>query len=179
MMDYLWATLLVLGVLICWGLNVFGIPGSNWILIGLCALYVWQGPDTGRLALGWTPIWALIGLAALGELVEFVAGAAGVQKVGGSRRSAVLAIVGSLAGGIVGMFIALPIPLIGPLIGAILFAGVGALGGALLGERWKGRQWDETWQVGKAAFWGRLFGTLGKILFASVMVAVVVIGLVV
>lgn len=179
MMDYLWATTLVAGVLLCWVLNVLAVPGSNWFMIGFAALYVWQGPQAGRLEMGWTPVGVLVGLAALGELVEFIAGAAGVQKVGGSRRSAVLAIVGSLLGGVFGMFVALPIPVIGPLVGAILFAGAGALGGALLGERWKGRQWPETWQVGKAAFWGRLFGTLGKILFASVMVAVVVIALIV
>ena len=37
----------------------------------------------------------------------------------------------------------------------------------------------QTWEVGKAAFWGRLFGTLGKVLVSSVMVAVVVVGLVI
>ncbi len=173
-MDLLCAVLLVLGAVACWGLNLFAIPASNWIMIALAALYAWQGPDSGRLELGWVSVLALAVLAALGELVEFLAGAMGVGKVGGSRRSAVLAIIGSIAGGFLGMVIAIPIPVIGPVVGALLLGGAGALGGALLGERWKGRDWKETWQVGKAAFWGRLLGTCGKVVFSSVMVALIV-----
>ena len=75
-----------------------------------------------------------------------------------------------------GALITFPVPILGPLVGAILLAGVGALGGALLGEWWKGRQWEQSWEVGKAAFWGRLFGTFGKILFGSVMVVVILTG---
>ena len=175
-MDYLWAVLLVLSALACWMLNVLAVPGSNWLMIVLSVLYVWQGPDEGRLALTWAAIGYLVVLAALGELVEFLAGAAGVQNAGGSRRSAALAILGSIFGGLMGALITFPVPILGPLVGAILLAGVGALGGALLGEWWKGRQWEQSWEVGKAAFWGRLFGTFGKILFGSVMVVVILTG---
>jgi len=49
---------------------------------------------------------------------------------------------------------------------------------AVLGEQWKGRTLDASWQVGKAAFWGRLLGTLGKTAVASVMVVVAAAALV-
>jgi uncharacterized protein YqgC (DUF456 family) len=91
----------------------------------------------------------------------------------------VLALAGSLIGGIAGIFVGLPIPVIGSLISAVLFAGVGALIGAMLGENWKGRGLNQSWQVGLAAFWGRLLGTLAKTLVASAMVGVAVAALVV
>lgn len=175
-MDILWAILLILGALLCWVLNVLAIPASNWVMIALGALYAWQGPDAGRLDLGWKVVVVLIVLAALGELVEFLAGALGAKRAGGSRRSAVLSVVGSISGGLMGAVVALPVPLVGPLIGAILFAAAGAFGGALLGERWKGRQWEETLEVGKGAFWGRLLGTFGKVVFSSMMVTTLLIG---
>jgi hypothetical protein len=36
---------------------------------------------------------------------------------------------------------------------------------------------DEGIEVGKAAFWGRMVGTLGKIFIGSIMVAVVLVAL--
>lgn len=177
--DYLWAGLLVIASLGCWAVNLFSLPFGNWLMAGLAALYAWLGPGEGRLDLDWGIVAVLGVLAGAGELVEFLAGAMGARRVGGSRRAALLAMLGSVAGGLLGMVVALPIPVVGPLLGAILFASAGALGGAVLGERWKGRQWEESLQVGKAAFWGRLLGTVGKVLVSSIMVSVVVVGLVV
>jgi len=116
-------------------------------------------------------------LAVAGEVVEFLAGALGATRAGGSRRGAVMALGGSLAGGVFGMFAALPIPLVGPLVGAVLFGALGALAGAVLGEQWKGKDLDESLRVGHAAFWGRLLGTLGKALVGAVMVLVVLVTL--
>jgi hypothetical protein len=62
---------------------------------------------------------------------------------------------------------------LGPIVGAVLFAGLGALAGAVLGERWKGRDLEESLRVGEAAFWSRLLGTLGKSLIGAVMVVLV------
>ncbi len=101
-----------------------------------------------------------------------------MNRAGGSRRSAVLALVGSLAGGATGVLVGVPIPLVGPLVAAVLFAGLGALAGAMLGESWKGRSLDQSVRVGKAAFWGRLFGTLAKTLIGAVMVVVALAALV-
>ncbi|MBW3599965.1 MAG: DUF456 family protein, partial [Planctomycetes bacterium] len=81
--------------------------------------------------------------------------------------------------GVLGAVVGVPIPVIGPIVGALLFASLGAMGGAMLGEHWKGRTMEEGLQVGQAAFWGRLFGTLGKMMCGAVMLVVVVVALVV
>jgi hypothetical protein len=175
-MSLVWAALLVLTLIVCWGLTVFGIPG-NWLMILAVAVYAYFMPSELRLSIGWPVVIALLVLAAVGELVEFLAGALGAAKVGGSKRGAILALLGSLVGGIVGVMIGVPIPIIGPIVAALLFAGIGALTGAILGESWKGRTFDESWQIGKAAFWGRLFGTLGKVSIGCVMVVVAVVAL--
>jgi hypothetical protein len=101
-----------------------------------------------------------------------------MAKAGGSRHGAVLALIGSMIGAVAGVAIGLPIPLVGPLVAALVFGGLGALGGAMIGEQWKGRQLDMSWQIGKAAFWGRLLGTTGKLIIGSVIVAVVAVALV-
>ena len=64
--------------------------------------------------------------------------------------------------------------MVGSVVAAVLFAAIGALLGAMLGEQWKGRELGESWQIGQAAFWGRLLGTLAKSLIGLVMVAVAV-----
>ena len=61
--------------------------------------------------------------------------------------------------------------------GAVLFAGLGAFGGAVIGEQWKGRTFDESVKVGHAAFLGRLLGTVGKIMIGAVMIALIVAAL--
>lgn len=177
-MQIVWAILLGSTALVGWGLNVFGIPG-NWITVSVAVLYAALLPGDSRAALSWQVVVALVALAVLGEIVEFVASSAGAKRAGGSKRAAALALIGALVGGIVGVFVGIPIPVIGPIISAILFSAAGALGGAMLGESWKGRSWESSWDVGKAAFWGRILGTLGKIMVGSIMVAVVLVALVV
>lgn len=176
-MQYFWAVLLGITTLVDWGLNIIGMPG-NWITVGAAILYTAFVTADSRVELSWPVVGVLFALAILGEIVEFVAGAAGAKKAGGSKRGAALALVGALAGGILGIFVGIPIPVIGPIVSAILFSAAGALGGAMLGESWKGRTWEESWGVGKAAFWGRILGTLGKIVVGSIMVAVVLVSLV-
>ena len=129
----------------------------------------------GRL--GWTVVAVILGLALLGELLEFPASAMGAVKGGGSKRGAALALGGSVVGGMVGLAVGVPIPLVGSLVAAVLFGGLGALLGAMVGETWKGRDLDQSWRVGKSAFWGRLLGTLAKTMVGSVMVVVVFVGI--
>lgn len=176
-MSIIYAILLLLLLLALWLLTVIGMPG-NWLMVAATALYAWLVPHDAAASIGWGIVLVIALLAGLGELLEAVAGALGVAKAGGSRRGAVLALLGSLAGGLVGMFVGLPIPVIGPLVAAVLFAGIGALLGAMLGEQWKGRDLDESWTVGKGAFCGRLLGTLGKVLVGSIMIVVVTAALI-
>ena len=155
-----------------WVLTLLSMPG-NWLMVAATVLYVALAPvePNSRLAIGWPLVGVLAVLAILGEVVEFVAGAAGVAKAGGSRRGAVLAIAGSLVGAIAGVFIGVPIPVVGSMIGAVLFACIGAMAGAIVGEQWAGKNSDACLRVGAMAFLGRLIGTVGKILFGSVMAA--------
>jgi uncharacterized protein YqgC (DUF456 family) len=147
-------------------------------MVAATAVYAWLVPAQSRVALGWKPVVIVLVLAALGELVEILAAAMGVAKAGGSKRGALLALAGSMIGAIVGISVGLPIPLIGSVVAAVLFAGLGAMGGAALGETWAGRDADASWRVAKLAFWGRLAGTLGKITLGAVIIAVVVAALV-
>lgn len=175
-MTVVWAMLLIVAVLAFWFVNLLGLPG-NWLIVATAALYTWLMPVESRLALGWPIVGLVAGLAVLGELVELAGSAAGVRKVGGSKRGALLALVGSVVGAMVGMFVGIPIPFVGSLFAALLFGGLGALLGAMLGESWKGRSFDQSWQVGQAAFWARMIGALAKVMIGAVMVGVVIAGM--
>jgi uncharacterized protein YqgC (DUF456 family) len=176
-MNILAALVLTAVVILCWLAQLVGLPG-NWLIVLATAVYAWWFPPDAPTAIGWNVVIALAVLAVLGEIVESAAGAVGVSKVGGSRRSSLLAIVGSLVGSIVGVFVGLPIPLVGSLVAAVIFGAVGATIGALVGESWKGRDLDASLEVGKAAFVGRLLGTVGKTIVCSIMVVVTLAALV-
>jgi uncharacterized protein YqgC (DUF456 family) len=170
------AALLLVAIATGWCLTLLGLPG-NWLMVIATIIYALAVPSQWRTAIGWPAVMIIAALAVAGELMEFAAGALGTSQAGGSKRSAALALAGSVAGGLVGAFVGLPIPVVGTVLGAIVFAACGAMAGAVLGESWKGRNLDEGIAVGKAAFWGRLMGTLGKIFMGSMMVAVVVVAL--
>ncbi|MBN2025118.1 MAG: DUF456 family protein [Pirellulales bacterium] len=176
-MDFLWAFLLLVILLVGWALTLLGMPG-NWLIVAAAIVFVLIVPAESVVGIGWGVVVALVALAALGEIIEFLAGALGVGRAGGSRRGAVLALAGSLAGGLLGLFVGLPIPVIGPVLAAVLLAGAGAFAGAVLGERWKGRPLDDSLRVGRAAFWGRLAGTAAKTAVGALMVVVTLIALI-
>ena len=116
--------------LVFWVGILFNLPGT-WLMVLVTALLKWWQPE--YVLVSWTTLGVSAGLAALGEVLELVLGAAGSRHAGGSKRAAVLAILGSLVGGIIGT--ALPVPLVGTLIGACL----GAFTGSLIADLWAGR----------------------------------------
>ena len=118
-------------------------------------------------------------LALAGETIEFAAGALGAQRAGASRRATAFAMIGSMIGAIAGAVIGLPIPVIGSVLAAILFGGLGATAGAMYGHWSDGKPWKESWTIGHAAFWGRTFGTLGKMLAGLVIVVAIILGVIV
>lgn len=160
---FLAALLLIVFCVFAWALNLIALPG-NWIAVLAVALYAWLGPVESRAGVGMACVVIAFGFALLGELFEFFAAAAGVQRAGASRRATFFAIVGSVGGALLGAVVALPIPVVGPVVGAVLFGGVGALAGAMFAEWTNGRPWKENWRIGQAAFWGRTIGTAGKML---------------
>src|SRR4051812_27786711 len=108
-MTFIWALLFVLAVLIFWCLNWLGLPG-NWFIVAATILYVWLVPEEPS-NLRWIVAGAVALLAVLAEIVEFAASAAGVKRAGGSRRGAILALVGSVIGAMMGLFVGIPVPI--------------------------------------------------------------------
>jgi uncharacterized protein YqgC (DUF456 family) len=175
-MAIFFALLLILVLLASWAFTLIGMPG-NWLMVMVTAAYAYLVPAQSPGALGWRTVAAILVLAAVGEIVELLASARGVTKTGGSRRSAVMALAGSVVGGIVGVFIGVPVPLIGSAVAAVFFAGLGAMAGAILGEISAGQRLATSLQIGRAAFWGRLAGTLGKMLLGALMITVVLVAM--
>ena len=93
-------------------------------------------------------------LAALAYLLDYLAGALGAQRFGGSRW----AVAGALLGALVGLFFGL----IGLLLGPIL--------GAVAGELLSRRPWKESLKSGFGTAVGLVMGTLAKLGLALVMV---------
>jgi uncharacterized protein len=169
---YLWALFLIAGCGIAWLLNLVILPG-NWLIVLLVALFAWLVPADATHGIKWPTVFVLLGLAVFGEVVEFVAGAAGAAKQGASRRAVALSIVGALAGSILGLGVGTPVPIIGSLVMAVLGGALGAFAGAYVGETWKGRTEAERTAAGRGAFIGRIWGTAGKFAVGAVMLAIV------
>jgi hypothetical protein len=175
-MAIVFALLLILFLLACWFLTLLGMPG-NWLMVAGTAIYAYLVPAQSPATLGWRTVVVLLILAVLGEIVELLAGAMGAGRAGASRRGAVMALAGSFVGGLLGMFFGLPVPLIGSVLAAVLFAALGAMVGAVLGETSSGRNLGTTWRIAKAALWGRLAGTLGKMLIGAAMIVAVLVAM--
>ena len=88
-MVYTYATVLTLVNLACWVSILFGLPGT-WLMLLVTALLKWWQP--AHVLVSWTVLGVVVGLAVLGEVLEFVLGAAGARHAGGSTRAAGLAL---------------------------------------------------------------------------------------
>jgi uncharacterized protein YqgC (DUF456 family) len=162
-MVYVYAVLLTGLNLAFWVGILFNLPGT-WLMVLVTALLTWWQP--AYVQVSGTVLGVAAGLAVLGEMLEFVLGAAGSRRTGGSRRAAALAIVGSLVGGILGT--ALPVPIVGTVIGACL----GAFAGSLLGDLWAGRPLLPSFEAGWGAAVGRFWGTVSKLAIGGIIVVV-------
>lgn len=165
-MVYVYAVMLTLMNLACWVGILFNLPGT-WLMVLVPALLKWWQPD--QVLYSWTVLWVAVGIAGLGEVLEFVLGAVLVRRAGGSTRGAVIAIIGSIVGGIMGT--TLPVPFVGTLIGACL----GAFVGALLGDLWAGRTLGQSLEAGHGAAVGRFWGTLAKLAVGAVIVVLLAV----
>ncbi len=154
----LWALLLVFA-----SLFVYLGLGGNFIIIGLALVHALL---TGFDPIGWQLLLVLLGIALLGELIEFVVGTFYVAKQGASRAGVVGAFLGGLLGAILGNS-ALPV------IGAVLGSFAGAFGGAVLGEYLHRKRMEPSLRVGGHAFVGRLLAIFIKHALGLVMVFLV------
>lgn len=165
--NYLVAVVLVLMNSLWLASLIFGVPGT-WLILLSTAVAAWlqwaPGVDAADQAIGIYVLLTLLGLAVLGEVLEFIAGAAGARKAGGSPRGAVGAVVGGVIGAIVGTFL-IPVPVLGSLLGAS--AGAGLAAWAV--ELYSGKTLESSVRIGVGAGVGRLMGTLYKLVVGFVM----------
>lgn len=99
-------------------LAVVGLPGL-WVMVLGVIGYGWL---TGFRTVGVATIAIVVGLALLGEIVEWWLGFWFAERYGGSRRAG----WGALLGGIVGAVVGVPVPIIGSVIGAFVGSFIGA-----------------------------------------------------
>lgn len=165
-MVYVYAVVLTVFNIGLWFGILFNLPGT-WLMILFPALLEWWKP--GQFMFSWTVLCVALGFAVLGEVLEFVLGAAGARHAGGSKRAAALAIVGSFVGGLLGT--AFPIPIVGTLIGACL----GAFVGSLSGDLWAGRPLLQSVEAGRGAAVGRFWGTTAKMAVGAIIVVMLAI----
>ncbi len=158
-LDWIIYLLLVLACIAGLLLNLLGLPGIWLIVFGAIAHALYTGIGVG---IGWSVIVALVVMGVLAEVIEFVAGAAGSKKAGGTKRGMVGAIVGGLVGGILGTPI---FPIVGTIIGSIVGSFVGAFGVEALAGKTSG----DSAKVGIGAAKGRALGILIKTAFGCAM----------
>lgn len=175
-LPYLLVVLLVGMSVLGWAMTLFGLPG-NWLMLACAAGYAWLGPQQGVMQIGWATVGGIAALCLVAELAEMLTSVWGARRAGGSRRAAVFALVGSLVGAVGGAIVGVPIPLVGSAVGAVLGGGFGALAGAALAEQSRGESGAKSWQVGHAAFWGRLLGTGIKSIVATIIAVWLVVAL--
>lgn len=172
---YLVAGLFALAGVVLVALSIVSVPGG-WIMLGLALIIelcdgLYLPPERNQ-----TYDWWVLGISAvllaLGELVEFLAGAAGVKHGGGSRRGMVGAILGGI-GGAIAFTLFVPIPLIGTLIGAVLGTFAGAVLGEISGDQPKTMRGSMKPAIGATI--GRIAGSMSKILLSIIAWAILTV----
>ncbi|AMK11372.1 MAG: DUF456 domain-containing protein [Pseudodesulfovibrio sp.] len=156
-MEYFWAILLILGLMLSQVLQIFSLP-ANWLALALVALWKYVYPES----MTWNYVLLLGVAAAMGEALEFALQAWGAGRYGASVRGNLGGIVGAIAGAIFGASF-----LFG--LGAL----IGALGGAWLGclvAEMPGRTRPEALRAAKGAFVGKALGFTVKTAIGASMV---------
>jgi uncharacterized protein YqgC (DUF456 family) len=132
-----------------------GLPGT-FVQVG-AALALTVLTDGARL--GWTWVLVFLGLALVGEAVEFVSGQWGARRFGGSRHAAWGALIGGIVGAVVG---GIPVPIVGSVIASFIGTFVGALAGEMYGRQTASLEL----RVGIGAVVGRVIGVATKLSIA-------------
>ena len=148
--------LLFIVAAICCVLTIpFGIPGS-WVLIAGAVLI--EVGDTAMWGAETTFSWPILGvaflIAGLGEALEVGAAAIGAKKGGGSKRTA----IGAVVGGIGGALAFTPFfPILGTIVGGLL----GTFLGATIVELARTDEKRSVGQALKTALWATLAALAG------------------
>ncbi|MFO7654042.1 MAG: DUF456 domain-containing protein [Candidatus Krumholzibacteriia bacterium] len=154
----LWTLLLVAASLTIY----LGLSG-NWFVLGLALLHALL---TGFDPIGWQLLLILLGMALVGEGLEFVLGTFYAARKGATSGGVVLAFVGGLIGAIVGNSLL-------PVIGAVFGSFAGAFLGAVAGEFRRQKRLEPSLRIGSHAFVGRVLAMLAKHAASLVMVVLI------
>ena len=155
----LWILSVVLIVAGIAGTVLPALPGTLFVLAGI-VLGAWIDDFT---RVGWGVLTAVIVLAVLAWVLDYVAGLLGAKKAGASRQ----AIVGAALGTVAGLFMGIVGVLFMPLVGAAI--------GEWLAQRDHGR----ALKVGVATWLGIMAGLVSKVVIAFMMVGIFVVALIV
>ncbi|CAN5794967.1 hypothetical protein BH11PLA1_BH11PLA1_23570 [soil metagenome] len=140
-------------------LALLTLPGV-WLMLAAAGLVQWwswaQGAPT-PLIFSPAVLYICLGLALLGEFIEFAASAIGTKTAGGSRPAGLGAIFGAILGAVGGTPF---LPPIGTILGSALGAGAGAL---LLEKGYTGSPWRKSGRVAVGAAVGRIVATIVKV----------------
>jgi len=152
---FLWSLLLVTA-----SLFVYLGLGGNFIVIGLALIHALI---TGFDPISWQLLLVLLGIALVGEFIEFLVGTFYAAKQGASKSGVIMAFVGGLVGAWLGNQIF-------PILGAVLGSFVGAFFGAVSGEYYNEQRLEPSLRIGGYAFLGRLIAIFIKHALSLVMV---------
>ena len=154
----LWALLLVtLSLFVYLGL------GGTFLVIAAALVHALV---TGFDPIGWRLLLILLGIALVGEAVEFVMGTFYAARKGATRWGVVGAFIGGLVGAAAGNGVV-------PVAGAVLGSLAGAFAGAVLGEYLRNERLEPSLRIGGHAFVGRIAAMAFKHVLALVMVGLI------
>lgn len=150
----LWIAAIILVAVGVVGALVPVLPGAVLVFAGL-VLASWAD---GFTRVGPVTLFFLALLTVAVYVVDFLAGAYGVEKTGASRR----AVIGAILGTVVGLFFGLAGLILGPFIGAVA------------GELTVRRQLLDAGRAGAGAWFGIVLGAAAKMALIFVMLGVFV-----
>lgn len=160
-MHYILLILLILLNTVWLALVIFGLPG-NWLIVISTCLFAWWRWEDGVFSI-YTLI-AIVVLASLGELFEFIGSTHGARKTGASWRGSIAAIAGVIVGAMVGTII-IPIIFLGTVLGACVGAGMATW---LVGLS-RGKKMEESIRFAVGAGLGELFGITMKVIIGIII----------
>jgi uncharacterized protein len=134
------------------------LPGTLFVLAGI-VLGAWID---GFARVGWGVLTAVIVLAVLAWVLDYVAGLLGAKKAGASRQ----ALIGAVLGTVVGLFMGIVGVLFMPLVGAAI--------GEFIAQRDHGR----ALKVGVATWLGIMAGMVSKVVIAFMMIGLFIAALI-
>jgi uncharacterized protein YqgC (DUF456 family) len=166
-MLYVWLSILVLLNALWLTLVLLGLPG-NWLMVISTCLFAWWKWDE-RVFSGWTLV-AIVALALLGELTEFLAGVVAAKGSGASWRGSMMAVFGAILGALFGTF-TIPVLFLGTVLGASIGAGLAVWATEIA----RGELAEHSLRRAVSAGIGQFVGTASKIMLGLVIWLVIAV----